>query len=741
LFCDLLDEFIRLSRKESETDDEDHLYHRQSEIEASKDPHDLASTLLCATRDAAEQLINGDRSQFPAVIATLRTKRWSSFRRVELHLARVFPDEGRSVAEEFFQNPEALDRRGLQHEAVLLLKSSFSGLTTETRDRILSWMDKGPPEDSLRSWLEFIQQPVTDENIRALADEWRRDHFATLSGQLPAALQERFDDLRAKLGEGRRIEEPDRITGGAFGPRSPKSAEEFSQMTVEEMLSFLGSWTPGNDMFSPTAEGVGRNLTAVVTEKPEEYGAASQRFRELDPTYVRCFFAGLTEAIKQDKAYGWRPALELAEWVTNQPREVPGRKGGLMVADPDWGWTRDAIIDLLTAGFEEKRGKITYEHREIVWRTILPLTDDPHPSAADETGPHFDPVNLSINTTRGRAFYAVIRYGWWVRECTEEERKAAGKGPATFEEMPEVRDVLVAHLDPAREATLTIHSVYGQSLPSLAAFGWEWLLENLNRILPAGEDETTRFCAAWESFVVFDRPNTTLLPVLLPAYQRAVRRIGQPGLLRHPISPEVRLAQHLTVYYWLGKLDFGTEDGLMDGFYAVASDDLRAHATWFVGTSVPNWGDEAPPEAYERLRKLIARRLEAGRLAPSPDGFVKELANFGYWFVSGKFEERWALDTLLSALRLTKKTESEMAIVKRLAEICPQYPVDCLSCFRLMIEGDRERWLLVGVEDDARRLLRSALDSHQPEAALPARRLVEDLIAKGHFGFRTLLAE
>ena len=117
------------------------------------------------------------------------------------------------------------------------------------------------------------------------------------------------------------------------------------------------------------------------------------------------------------------------------------------------------------------------------------------------------------------------------------------------------------------------------------------------------------------------------------------------------------------------------------------------------------------------------------------------LANFGYWFVSGKFEERWALDTLLGTLRITKKTESEMAIVKRLAEICPQYPVDCLSCLRLMIEGDRERWLLVGVEDDARRLLRSALDSNQPDAALPARRLVEDLIAKGHFGFRTLLAE
>jgi hypothetical protein len=304
--------------------------------------------------------------------------------------------------------------------------------------------------------------------------------------------------------------------------------------------------------------------------------------------------------------------------------------------------------------------------------------------------------------------------------------------------MPEVRDVLGAHLDIGKEPTLTIRSVYGQSLPSLAALGWDWLRENLNRILPP-EDED-RFTTAWESFVTFDQPNTILLTLLELAYQRAVKRIGQPGLLRHPISPEVRLAQHLMVYYWVGKLDFDTEDGLIDGFYAVASDDLRGHATWFIGTSIAHWGDEAPPEAYERLRKLIERRVEAARLAPSADNFTKELSNFGYWFVSGKFEERWALDTLLSVLRLTKKTESEMAVVKRLAEICPPYPVECVSCLRLMIEGDRERWLLVGVEDDARQLLRLALDSNRPEAALPARRLVEDLIAKGHFGFRTLLS-
>jgi hypothetical protein len=49
------------------------------------------------------------RSQFRPVIETLRTKRWVSFRRLELHLC-MFPEDGRWVAEEFFKSPENLER-------------------------------------------------------------------------------------------------------------------------------------------------------------------------------------------------------------------------------------------------------------------------------------------------------------------------------------------------------------------------------------------------------------------------------------------------------------------------------------------------------------------------------------------------------------------------------------------------------------------------------------------------------
>jgi len=117
------------------------------------------------------------------------------------------------------------------------------------------------------------------------------------------------------------------------------------------------------------------------------------------------------------------------------------------------------------------------------------------------------------------------------------------------------------------------------------------------------------------------------------------------------------------------------------------------------------------------------------------------LANFGWWFSSERFEEEWRLVTLLSVLQLTGKVEAEWDVLKRLAELCPKHPSECVSCFRLMVEGSRVPWFLLGVQDAAEEILRTALRSNKPEAVSLAERVVEDLISRGHFGFRKVLLE
>lgn len=738
LFCSLLEQAIRFSLKSEEEGDEDYLHVWHPAVEDAKDPGDIRSALLCAVRDAAERLVREDPAQYSAIIDVLDQYRWVSFRRLQFHLARLFLDQGRGIAERTFRDPDVIDHGSFAHEAILLLRAAFPQLAVETQQQILTWIDAGPSEDSMREWLEFVGATVTDEKVRNLIDRRRLDHFSILEGQLPEHYRRNYEELKVRLGP---PDPPDRVhypQFGALSAKSPRSTEELAAMPLEDVFNFLKTWEPGHDIFGPTADGLGSALSIAVSQRPTELAAVADRMRGLDPTYIRFLFSGLRDALKRGEAWEWEPVLRLAKWVVDQGREFPGRKCGLGDADPDWGWTRNAVIDLLSEGFKAAE-LLPLEFRSSVWEVLQPLTDDPNPGPDDEEGEHFDPASLSINSTRGRAFDAVVGYAFWLRRITYAARKDEGQLPITFESMPEVREVLDAHLDVDREPTLTIRSVYGRHLASLASLDWDWLRANISRIFPNVEEDRRLFTASWESFVCFNRPNTILFPELISIYQRAVAQIGQPGaMMRHPALPDNRLAQHLLVHYWLGTLEFGSADGLLDAFYAAAPDKLRGHAMWFVGRSVSSWDESVPPQFYVRLKKLVEGRLEVARRAASPVGFVNELAKFGWWFTSEKFDERWSLETLLAVLQLTRKAESEMDVVKLLAARCARYPVECVTCLRLMIEGDRERWLLMGVENNAMELLRQALGSNNPEAVLSARRLAEELIARGHFGFRAI---
>jgi hypothetical protein len=116
-------------------------------------------------------------------------------------------------------------------------------------------------------------------------------------------------------------------------------------------------------------------------------------------------------------------------------------------------------------------------------------------------------------------------------------------------------------------------------------------------------------------------------------------------------------------------------------------------------------------------------------IAQTQDGYLWLGTDFGLLRFDGVRTIPWQ----------STKVLPEMDVVKRLSELCPRYPVESVACLRLIIEGDTDGWILLGIENDARALLSQALAGNHPDGALSAKRLVEELIAKGQFSFRTLL--
>jgi len=220
---------------------------------------------------------------------------------------------------------------------------------------------------------------------------------------------------------------------------------------------------------------------------------------------------------------------------------------------------------------------------------------------------------------------------------------------------------------------------------------------------------------------------------------RAVAEIGEDRVGRHTGTPKQSLVEHLMAYYWREHLELDGDDRILEDFYRRAPGGLRGHALWFIGRSAAGWNEEVPPRVMERLRILVDRRVAAAEHSDQPATFERELSHFGWWFTSKKFEDRWSVETLLRVLRITKKAQDEIDLMKRLAELSPEYPIECVECLGLLIEGDRERWILVGTEADALSLVKAALESQRPEPVHAAQRLAQHLIAKGHYSFRTLL--
>ena len=118
------------------------------------------------------------------------------------------------------------------------------------------------------------------------------------------------------------------------------------------------------------------------------------------------------------------------------------------------------------------------------------MTRDPEPTPDDEAkhdSLSFDPANLAINTTRGEAMNALLQYALWIRRHIEKEADAEELIYRGLEDMPEVRDVLVAHLDPTSEPSLAIRSIYGHWFPWLVLLDDKWAKDHVELIFPADE--------------------------------------------------------------------------------------------------------------------------------------------------------------------------------------------------------------------------------------------------------------
>ena len=743
--CDLLETAIRLSRRDGEKGvPEDHSYIWRPVIEDHPQNirHDLKDSLVTSVRDAAESIIQTETENIKVLVERLESRPWRVFHRIALHLLRCFSDASLELIAERLTDRDLFDDGAYRHEYTLLLRNCYSMLSPQQRKVIIGWIEQGPDLDRFKKMEEkFTGKLPTDEEAQRYHRYWQRDRLAWFKKSLPKKWKQRYEELVTELGE---PEHPEfaSYSESWVGPTSPKSAEELKKMTVLDIVKFCKTWQPSGDRMTPSPEGLGRALSPVVEEDPTRFSQMASEFVGLDHTYVRALLSGFRDGLKKDRPFEWIPVLDLCKWVLRQPREIPGRGHEERNRDPHWGWARKTMADLISAGSKEGPGCIPYDLRKTVWEIVEPLTEDPDPTPEEEAsygGSDMDPTTLSINTTRGEAMHAVVHYGLWVRRHLEKESNAKEMLAHGFDEMPEVREVLENHLDTSCDPSLAIRAVYGQWFPWLVLLDTEWAKRHAGQIFPPKEDERNLWAAAWNAYVTWCKAYDNVFDVLGDQYALAIERLGEVDKeVDHLVNPESRLGEHLVVFYWRGKLDLNHPENLLVRFWEKASPSVRGWVIQFVGRSLTNDKGTMPQVIIKRLEVLWERCISEAISASDKKSFLPELVAFGWWFASAKFRDKWAMEQLLGALRITQKTDMDHLVVERLAVISERMPMETVQCLEYLVKGDKKGWKMHRWRDKAKVVLSNALQA-QGKTAEMTEELIHYLGSRGYLEFRSLL--
>ncbi len=743
VLVELLDNAVAISRPDARGG-ADHSYMWRPSIEDGSQNHDHGPRdhLVSAVRDAAEGTVTAHADLLTRVVEVLEAKEWDVFRRLALHVLRRFPTAGLALAKERILDEEAVEDVGVFHEYWLLAGVIFPRLESVEQERLLAMLDDKLATEEAEANKE--PTPEAKDEARERARHWLYRRLTLLGRALP---RKRVDQLQRLAEEFGPIEHPSFLaySSGAVwvGPTSPKGEQDISRMSTTELADFLRNWQPAGSVIEATPEGLGRTLSGAVAADPTRFASGARDFVGLDPTYVRAIFSGLTEAAKAQRWFEWAPVLALARWAVAQPRDVPDRPNLHFEADPHWGWARKAIAELLTASFGQPGEGLPWASRTVAWDLLEPLTNDPDPTPereAQHLGKNMNPLTLSINTTRGEAMHTVVRYALWVRRYLDDEFTKGQQTSRTFDVMPEVRYALETHLDTRRDSSAAVRSVYGQWFPWLLLLDSHWTRDHIASIFPPSAAALGLWRAAWNAYISFGGTFDDVFEVLTEEYARAIARIGQDSDARFGgTRPDNRLAQHLMVFYWRGKMPLGNREGLLAAFYRSAGPELREYALDFVGRAMH--GEDKPPvpdPIRDRLQALWAWRLSESRAIEASERAV-ELAAFGWWFASRKFPDDWALDQLLQALRSGGKLEAGHLVIDELATFSTREPDKTIEALTLIIDADKEAWGVSLRADKVETIISSALNSGNRIAAEKAADLVHVLGARGFRTFGRLL--
>jgi len=252
-----------------------------------------------------------------------------------------------------------------------------------------------------------------------------------------------------------------------------------------------------------------------------------------------------------------------------------------------------------------------------------------------------------------------------------------------------VLSILEDRLDTTADPSWAVHATYGSLFQILVALDPAWATRHLPAIFPSDPAQHPYWRAAWNAHLEQQNLTDQVWQLLRSQYARAVDELDSNVEDEWALAKAQYLGHHLAGRYWFGKLALDEPDRLLQRFYERAPVEVAAQIIATAGRSLRK---NRPAEAalIQRLVALWNYRVNAVDQGADP----RELADFDQWFISGAFDEAWALQQLLIVVKRVPDMDLDPQVLRQMTMLAPTHALMCLAILDQWLENEPDYWAL-----------------------------------------------
>lgn len=642
------------------------------EHEQDKYRNSAEDKLITAIRDVAEYIFENDSKNRTKVIGILEEKlsdgsEFLIFTRIILHLLRKYP-ETQSDAKHLAIK-ERFDDYHIHHEYYLLLQQEFKNLAAINKEKILGFISDG---------FEERKNTQVSDNAKkereAYANRWLFDSLDCISDGLEGEWKDKYKELSKEFEKKKRPDLAHYIESEMVLDQSPLTEEELAKKSLSDIIKFLASWKPDGGFGSANPRGFGDVLEKDFEKNSRKYLDDLLQFKEVsNPTYLKRIFRALVKYHSKTED-DWKKIVELGKWVSDQLNESVDNDSNYSSYDSDahWGWCKQEFARVISESFRSKENSAIQIPEELFKDVIsvlekLIFSKDVLVERFAVSGDTGDDqyYTRAINSCHGEAITAAIEFGLWLIRKNDKDLAAKLALP--------LLDKLIAE-----DKYSAGWAVLGRYLPWIMLIDRGWVKENLEKIFPRNSKE--KFDAAWLTYINFVPPFDEAFEMLKEYYLLALKNLTDEE--KENKRSHFKFGESIAAFYSRGKITL--EDDLLKSLFEKSPKDGAA-----VISLIGRWccNENRPPqkEIIDRFKKLWDWRVENSNKFPIS---IEEYQSFKWWYKSGLFGRKWALEQLLES---TKKSGEErrpeiFIIGEKMFEDLQDYPKTAWEVIKLIVK-------------------------------------------------------